>query len=203
MNVLLLGATGTAGNAITQRLLGTTDHKVTLFARHAEATGVSHPNAVLVNGDAAKAEDLRAALQGQDVVYCAVSGDQLPAVARNLVTLMEELNMKRLIFMGAVGIYNELPQGLGAQYNVDSEASQVPNLEAVEVIEKSDLDYTVLRPGFLQGGASEDYVLTMKGEAPKGYITTIPSVVELAVKLIQDKNLYVRESVAITRDMTM
>ena len=46
-------------------------------------------------------------------------------------------------------------------------------------------------------------MLTMKGEAPKGYITTIPSVVELAVKLIQDKNLYVRESVAITRDMTV
>lgn len=203
MNVLLLGATGTAGSAIAKKLLETTDHKVTLFARHAKEAGISHPNAVSVNGDAVKKEDLRAALQGQDVVYCAISGDQLPAVAKNLVMLMEELNMKRLIFMGAVGIYNELPKGLGAQYNVDSEASQVPNLEAVEVIEKSGLDHTVLRPGFLQGGAAEDYVLTMKGEAPKGYITTIPSVVELAVKLIQDKNLYVRESVAITRDMTM
>lgn len=203
MNVLLLGATGTAGSAIAKKLLETTDDKVTLFARHAKEAGISHPNAVSVNGDAAKKEDLRAALQGQDVVYCAVSGAQLPAVAKNLVTLMEELNRKRLIFMGAVGIYNELPQGLGAQYNVDSEESQVPNLEAVEVIEKSGLDYTVLRPGFLRDGAAEDYVLTMKGEAPKGYITTIPSVVELAVKLIQDKNLYVRESVAITRDMTV
>lgn len=202
MNVLLLGATGTAGSAITKKLLETTDYKVTLFARRAKEAGVSHPNAVMINGDATKEEDIRAVLQGQDVVYCAVSGEQLTDVAKNLVTIMDELGMKRLIFMGAVGIYNELLEGLGAQYNVDSEESQVPNLAAVEIIEKSGLNYTVLRPGFLRDGAAEDYVLTLKGEAPRGYITTIPSVVELAVRLIQDEKLYVRENVGITRDMT-
>lgn len=34
-NVLLLGATGTAGSAITEKLLSDTDYHITLFARHA------------------------------------------------------------------------------------------------------------------------------------------------------------------------
>ncbi len=43
-------------------------------------------------------------------------------------------------------------------------------------------------------------VLT-KGEQVKGYVSTIPSVVGLAVRLIHDDTLYVRQSVSITRDM--
>lgn len=110
--------------------------------------------------------------------------------------------MSRLIFMGAVGIYNELPEGNGAEYNVDNEPPQVPNRQAVDVIEASDLNYTVLRPGFLQDGSEDDYMLTVKGEAAKGYVTTIPSVVKLAAHLIHDDTLYSRESVSITKDMT-
>ena len=40
----------------------------------------------------------------------------------------------------------------------------------------------------------------VKEEPEKGYITTIPSLVKLAVQLITDENLCVRESVSITRD---
>lgn len=202
MKVLLLGATGTAGSAIAKKLLSDTDCEVTLFARHAGRSSIVHPRATAIDGNAANPADLRAALQGQDVVYSAISGHQLPDIAANLVTLMDELGMKRLIFMGAVGIYNELPEGLGAQYNVDNEPPQVPNRKAVDILEASDLDYTVLRPGFLQSGSADDFALTMKGEPAKGYVTTVPSVVELAVKLIQDSSLYVRESVSITKDMT-
>lgn len=199
-NVLLLGATGTAGTAIAKKLLTDTDCHLTLFSRHADETDIKNPNAVCIKGDATKMEELRAALKNQDVVYCAISGGQLPTVAKNLVTGMDELGMKRLIFMGAVGIYNELPEGNGAEYNVDNESAQVPNRKAVDIIEESDLEYTILRPGFLRGGDEEDFALTMKGEPAKGYITTIPSVVKLAVSLILDDGQYVRESVSIARD---
>ena len=37
--------------------------------------------------------------------------------------------------------------------------------------------------------------------AAKGYVTTIPSVIKLAVSLIHDETLYARESVSITKDM--
>lgn len=41
-------------------------------------------------------------------------------------------------------------------------------------MEASDLNYTVLRPGYLKEGEENDFVLSVKGEPAKGYITTIP-----------------------------
>ena len=65
-----------------------------------------------------------------------------------------------------------------------------------------NLNYTVLRPGYLRDGHEDDFVLTAKGEAAKGYITPIPALVKFAVQLILDNSLYSRESVSITLDAT-
>ncbi|GLC80698.1 NAD(P)H-binding protein [Lacrimispora brassicae] len=200
-SVLLLGATGTAGSAIAKKLLSDTDCRVTLFARHADQADMSNSRAIVMNGDAAKMEDLLAALKGQEVVFCAISGQQLPLIAENLVKAMSEFNIKRIIFMGAVGIYNEIPDELDGDDNLDNEPAQIPNRQAVDVIEASNLNYTILRPGYLRDGDENDFVLTLKGQAAKGYITTIPSVVKLAIELIQVETLYSRESVSITRGM--
>lgn len=70
-------------------------------------------------------------------------------------------------------------------------------------MEASDLNYTVLRPGYLKEGEENDFVLSVKGKPAKGYITTIPSLVKLAVQLISNDNLYARESVSITRDAAL
>ena len=106
-----------------------------------------------------------------------------------------------MIFMGAVGIYNEIPDAMDGKDNVDNNPDQVPNRDAVQIIEASPLNYTILRPGYLQAGEENDFVLTVKGQAAKGYTTTISSVVKLAADLILDENLYVRKSVSITREM--
>lgn len=200
-NILLLGATGKTGSALTEKLLATPDYYVTLFARNTTGIQTDVPNVTVISGDAAIVDDLKVAMEGQDIVYCAISGEQLPTVAENLVNVMAQCGVKRLIFMGAVGIYNEIPDKIGAQYNVDNEPPQVPNRQAVDVIEASDLAYTILRPGFLQEGDENDFVITVKGEPAKGYITTLPSVIKLAMQLIQDENLYVQESVSITKNM--
>ena len=176
-HILLLGATGTAGSAITKKLLSDTDYHVTLFARHAADKFSDSSRTTVVNGDAENIEDLKKAMQGQDVVYCAISGE-------------------------AVGIYNEIPDEIDGEDNLDNEPAQLPNRQAVDIVEASDLNYTVLRPGYLREGEENDFVLSAKGEAAKGYITTIPSLVKLAVQLISDKSLYARGSVSITRDAT-
>ena len=144
---------------------------------------------------------LKKALTGTDLVYCAISGESLPVVAANLVKVMPETGITRLLFMGAVGIYNEIPAEMDGDDNVDNEPAQIPNRDAVDIVEASNLNYTVLRPGYLREGNPDDYVLTVKGEAAKGYISTIPSVIEFVKKLIADEKLYSRESVSITKNM--
>ena len=138
-------------------------------------------------------------MNGVNVVYCAVSGEDLPKVADNLVNVMAKLNISRLIFMGAVGIYNEIPVELDDDDNVRNNPEQIPNLEAVETIENSGLNYTIIRPGYLQQGDENDYVFTLKGEQAKGYISSISSVVNFAENLIADDALYSCQSVAITK----
>lgn len=198
--VLLLGATGTAGSALTQELLTGTDCRLTLFARHARDVYADTDRITAVNGDALRVEDLNAVMPGQDVVYCAISGDALPKVAENIVAAMTQSGVKRLLFMGAVGIYNEILDEIDGEDNLDNEPAQIPNREAVDVVEASELNYTVLRPGYMGEGDEDVFVLTRKGETAKGYTTPIPALVKFAVRLILDDDLYVRESVSITRD---
>lgn len=199
-NILLLGATGTAGSALTKKLLTDTDCHLTLFARHAKDMYSDTERITVINGNANNIKELKAAVQGQDVVYCAISGDALPQIAENIVSTMEEIGVKRLIFMGAVGIYNEIPDEIDGEDNLDNEPAQIPNRKAVDMVEASNLNYTILRPGYLRNGNEDDFVLTVKGEAAKGYITPIPALVKFAMQLIMNDTLYSRESVSITRD---
>lgn len=199
-HVLLLGATGTAGRALTERLLADTDCRLTLFARHAGDRYADDDRITVVNGNAERTEALHAVMPGQDVVYCAISGDALPQIAENIVAAMRKSGVKRLILMAAVGIYNEIPDEIDGEDNLDNEPAQLPNRRAADVVEASDLNYTVLRPGYLGDGEEDDSVLTIKGEAARGYTTPIPALTKLAVQLILDDTLYSRESVSITRD---
>jgi uncharacterized protein YbjT (DUF2867 family) len=202
-NVLLLGATGTAGSALTKKLLSDTDCHLTLFSRHAKDVYADTDRIAVVNGDAENLEELKEVMSGQDVVYCAISGDALPKVAKNIVAAMTESGVERLIFMGAVGIYNEIPDEIDSEDNLDNEPAQIPNRKAIDVVEASDLNYTILRPGYLGEGNEDDFVLTVKVESAKGYTTPIPALVKFAVLLIQDDRLYSRESVSITHDASI
>lgn len=199
-NVLLLGATGMAGSALTKKLLADTDCHLTLFARHAKDFYNDTERVTAVNGDAENLEELKAVMPEQNVVYCAISGDALPKVAKNIVAAMTVSGVQRLIFMGAVGIYNEIPDEIDGEDNLDNEPAQIPNREAMNVVEASTLNYTVLRPGYLGDGSEDDFALTVKGEAARGYTTPIPALVNFAIRLILDDTLYSRESVSITHD---
>lgn len=200
MNVLILGATGTLGTALTKKLMTTTKEHLTLFARHADRLKPQARTRIMV-GNALERNDLRRALKGQNVVFCAISGKHLPQVANNLVELMPEEKVDRLIFMGAVGIYNEIPDEMDGKDNLVNNQAQLPNRKAVDIIESSNLNYTIIRPGFLRAGKEDDFVLTIKGEKARGYIATVPSLLKFATHLISNDKMYSRRNISITRDL--
>ena len=200
--ILVLGASGTFGKALVKKLSKDKECYLTLASRHASACYQESERCHVVDCDAMNEADLQQVMKGCDVVYCAISGDDLPVIAANTVSAMKKKGERRLIFMGAVGIYNEIPVDMDDDDNVRNNPDQVPNRKAVDIVENSGLDYTVLRPGYLQDGDKDDFTLTFKGEQAKGYVSTIPSVVELAVRLINDDTLYLHQSVSITRDMS-
>ena len=200
--VLIFGASGTFGKALVHRLECENELHLTLVSRHASSCFQESERCHVVDCDATKLEDLEKVMKGCDAVYCAISGDDLPLAAENIVSAMNKLGLRRLILMGAVGIYNEIPADMDDEDNVKNNPDQVPNRKAADVVENSGLDYTILRPGYLRDGDKDDFTLTFKGELAKGFISTITSVVEFAVSLIKGDVEYVKQSVSITRDMS-
>ena len=199
MNILLLGATGTFGKSFIKKLLSDTNYNLTLVSRKARDMYKDSDRQKVINADITNIEELKRVIKNQDIVYCAISGEQLPIVAENIVKCISD--NQRLIFMGAVGIYNEIPDELDGKDNVDNNTDQLPNRDAVDIIEKSNIRYTILRPGYLRDGLEDDYVITKKGELAKGYITTIQSVEKIVLEIMKNNNLYLKESISITKDM--
>lgn len=198
MNIAIIGATGKFGSLFTAKLLANPNYQLTLISKTAGNIFEDNHRVTAISIDATNQKDLKKALDGQDIVYCAVSGPDQAAIARNLT----EIKPKRLISMSVVGIYNELAEDNGGEYNLDNENEQIPNRNAADIIENSDLDYTILRCGYLISGDENEYVISKKGETPKGYISTMESVEKVSLEIIEDNTKYSRESISITKDMS-
>lgn len=199
MHIAIIGATGSIGSVTRQYFLDHGDDFLTLMARHTASLGPANPNRErIVSANVTDPAELRTVLQGQDAVFAALSGD-LPAMAQALVTGMDETGVKRLIFISSMGIYNEIPASVGAEGNLAHNPMLRPYREAADVVETSDLDYTVIRPGWFDNGDDADYQVTRKGEPFGGHDVARRSIADLVFRLAHDPKLGSRESLGINR----
>jgi uncharacterized protein YbjT (DUF2867 family) len=74
-----------------------------------------------------------------------------------------------------------------------------PYRDSAEVIEASDLDYTLLRPGWFTRDEEIDYRITQKGEPFVGHDVSLNSVSDLIVKLALSPTMEVRRSLGVSR----
>jgi len=74
-----------------------------------------------------------------------------------------------------------------------------PYRKAAEVIEASDLDYTILRPAWFTDADEVDYETTQKGKPFKGGVVSRKSVAALVVKLAMSPELEVRHSLGVSK----
>lgn len=194
-NILIIGATGTLGTAATQAFLTNSDDKLTLFARSATRINIQDESreSVFV-GDVMSDQDLDKALQGQDAVFAALSGN-LGAYADKIVQAMDRNGVSRLVFITSMGIYNEIPAAVGEDGNLKYNPVLKPYRQAADIIEASDLEYTIIRPGWFTNGPV-DYEVTKKGEPFGGHNASVKSIADLVEKSVDD-DLYLRESVGI------
>lgn len=189
-NVLIIGATGSVARVATRLFLGETEARLTLYSRSAhKLTGSDRVR--LVDGDVFDASNLREVMQGQDVVFASLAGD-LARMAKAIVDAMHDAGVRRLIFISSMGIYGEVP---GERYGSVLD----PYRDAAEVIEASDLDYTILRPGWFTNADEIDYEITHKGEPFRGHDVSRKSLAALIVKLATTPDLEIRQSLGVSK----
>lgn len=188
--VLILGANGQVARHTTPVLLKA-GAELTLFLRRVQRLPNPDPARVrIVEGDVLDAAALKAAMQGQDVVYANLAGD-MARQAQAIVAAMEETGLKRLIFISSMGIYGEVA---GEKYRSILD----PYRDSAAIIEASDLDYTILRPGWFNRQPSQHYRLTKKGEPFVGHDVTLNGLSALITALATSPDLYLRESLGVS-----
>jgi uncharacterized protein YbjT (DUF2867 family) len=145
----------------------------------------------IVKGDVLDLPTLEAAMKGQDVVYASLSG-AMKQQAESIVEAMHATGLKRLIFVSSMGIYGEVP---GERYRSVLD----PYRDSAAVIEASDLDFTILRPGWFTRDEAVAYQITQKGEPFKGHEVSLNSLSELIVKLALTPRMEIRRSLGLSR----
>lgn len=202
-NVAIIGAYGQIARLVEDYILDNEqDIHLTLFLRHSARLSKlqDNPQVTIIDGDANDPEDLRKAIKGQDLVFVAfVDHGEDAKLTQNVIKIMDEESVKRLISSNILGIYDEVPGKFGDyNRNVCFGGKVEPDNAMVlsdKYIEDSDLDYTVLRLAWLNDRDNTDYTVTKKGEQYVGVSVSRKGVADVVEKIIIDPDKWNRESI--------
>ncbi len=198
-NVLVLGATGQIAQWAIDTLQNQADVALTLFVRSkSKLKNAISNNTRIIEGDVLNIEQLTDAMQGQDIVYANLAGDMVKQT-QNIVSVMNQLNVQRLISINTLGIYDEVPGKFGEWNNQEIGEYFPPYRKSADLIESSNLDYTILRAAWLTDENEVDFEITHKGDAFKGTVISRRSVAHLVTEIINDPKLYSKENLGVSK----
>jgi uncharacterized protein YbjT (DUF2867 family) len=187
-NAIILGASGNIAKHVIDILIKKNDINLTLFLRNKNRLRNSDiSNCRIIEGNVMNSNQLKEAITGQDIVYANLSGE-LEEMSRNIVAAMEEKGVKILIFISSIGIYDVPLRSVLKPYRM-----------AADVIEASDLEYTILRPTWFTSEDEVDYETTRKGEPERGSVISQKSLATLIAKIIESPENFIRENLGVNK----
>jgi uncharacterized protein YbjT (DUF2867 family) len=187
-NVVILGASGNIARHVIDILVKTDGINLTLFLRNkSRLRNKDISRCRIIEGDVMDFNQLEETITGNDIVYANLSGD-LEGMAKTIVKAMKETGVKKLIFISSKGI-NDVP--------LRSVLS--PYRKAADVIEASDLEYTILRPTWFTKTDEVDYEITRKGEPEKGSVISQKSLAPFIAEIIESPEKYIRQNLGINK----
>ncbi len=162
MNILIVGATRGIGLQLLNQALKH-GHTVTALVRDPQRLSLQHEQLTVVKGDILDPEPINRAMTDQEAVCCTIgTGLTLKPVTvfsegtKNLLEAMKTAGVKRLICVTGIGAGDSKGHG-GFLYDrifnpllLKTIYEDKDRQEAL--IESSELDWVVVRPGFLTHG---------------------------------------------------
>ncbi|MDC4293825.1 SDR family oxidoreductase [Acinetobacter baumannii] len=197
-NILVLGATGQIAKLAVEMLANQKNIQQTLFVRDAKKLATIPNNAKVVQGDVLNLELLTQVVKGQDIVYANLAGE-LEAQTQNIIAAMKEAGVKRIIFVNSLGIYDEVKGKFGEWNTKEIGAYLGPYRKAADLLEASDLDYTILRAAWLMDEDEIDYETTERHENFKGSVVSRKSIAALVVKIILEPSFASRKNLGVNK----
>lgn len=209
MKLLVIGGTGGTGKHIITQALEA-GHEVTALVRNPAKVRITHPALKVHKGNVLHPETLVTACKDQDAVISALGHKKffipttiLSRGTRNLLAAMQENGIRRFICITALGI-NDSRFKLGLYYTLfvhpfilflyfrDKEKQE-------KLIEASDLDWTIIRPGQLTNGKRRERYKHGKGLGHY-ILTRMIARADVAhfVLTVLEKDLYLKKVAEVT-----
>lgn len=166
MKIVVVGASGKTGRLVLEDAV-VAGYEVIAYVRTKESVTLAHPNLTVVEGQLNEKDKLKSVLAGADVCVSTLGGASLTKHNRavmdgidTIVGMLEEVNVKRFIYMSSIGAGTSrdyMPQPV--RYFIADVMLRVPLADHTtneNRIMKSQLDWTIIRPGGLSDGAKSD-----------------------------------------------
>lgn len=122
-----------------------------------DLTGVN-----IMQGDALNAEDVKRAMDGQDVLLCSLEGDVL-SMAKNIVAALETTSVKRIIWITGMGIHHEITGVRGIMLNMLAKQRPEYMEKKVLIVKGSPRkkgNTSTLADAFAKGAAESGHAVT-------------------------------------------
>lgn len=207
MKIVIFGASGATGKEVVKLGLEH-EHLITAFVRNPKKLEIVHKNLSIYTGDVRDQRSVSEAIQNQDAVLCCLGTQakdktNLRTVGTsNIVEAMKQNQVKRLICQTSLGYgdskailpwhmkYLIVPLILKNAFK-DHESQE-------RIIEDSNLDWTIIRPGNLTNGRkTENYKFNFNNNEKVKLKVSRADVADLIIKQLGDLK-YLRKKVGIS-----
>ena len=195
--VVIFGAAGHTSKYLTRKMQKMKDIDLSVFVRNPAKFGDMDMTGInILQGDALNVDDVRRAMEGQDILLCSLEGDVL-TMAKNIVSALGKTGVKRIIWITGMGIHHEINGLRGVMLN--QLAKKRPEyIEAADTIAASPAVTTLLRCPGIQNGDNESYELTKEGVQPSHRNVDRAAIAQCMADMIADETLGANESLGIT-----
>lgn len=202
MKIVIFGATGVVGSAITKEALAQ-GYKVTVLTRDAKRVKITNDNLTVVEGEVTDRGTVRKVLEGQDAVIQSLgiggkgNGKPTTFVSDANKLIMEEMklmNVCRLIAISVIGagdslyflpwIYRKMMPVMMKWFKaiIDDKDRMEP------MIENSGLDWTIVRCTTVKNSPSKGHITaSMDGKGIKYSITAEDMAKFVVSQLVDDR----------------
>jgi putative NADH-flavin reductase len=203
MKIAIFGASGKTGILTVYQALDK-GHQVTAFARNPSSVTIQHKKLTIVQGDILDYENVKKAVEGQEVVICALGVESrkhstvLSEGTRNIVRAMEECKVNRIICMSSAGVLVNDAGILYGKIIIPIFLKQVflDKIRQLNIIRETNLDWVIIRPTSLTDAPKTGKYKITKGPPATGKIPRA-DVADFMLKLITNKQ-YDRQMPAIS-----
>jgi len=206
MKVLLTGSTGYIGRRLKEKLSRNKDINLRLYVRNKNALSSKiSKNIEIFEGDTLNKEKLKEALKGVDVAYYLIHSlnsknykDLDKISAQNFIDIAHECNVKRVIYLGGLGVVNK-----------DTSEHLLSRLETGEVLNSNkNVQNIWIRAGVIIGSGSTSFEI-IRNLTEKLPIMTTPKWVNTKAQPIAvedvinylEQSLYLEETKNLTIDI--